>query len=304
MSPSPLSSRRTPATEQLSWQQRIQDFTDLEVFGRPAFDAAKSTVLTIVRLAHSLDDGQHGQRLYRLRAGIHAAFTGIRPRPDLDVIARETYEDFAGDGSTPSTSAHSRQTSPPAITTSSASVAAGGHDDGRDGGDTATIVGSWEEIAKALVANFGILWNLAGAQQARAETRTAGAHLATYLTYLGGGRAGIKRPTPLEVARRLFELHVAQRVVGPVSDTVEQRVDLVQVSADTRTLLDLRRRTAASKLTGMQLQHFGAFYKSSWRANDWMWGRIDGAGWLVNLLLDPQRLLEVTRNRRITVGDG
>jgi patatin-related protein len=289
--------------DRLTWQQRIQDFTDLEVYGRPAFDAAKSTVLTIIRLAHALDDGRHGQRLHSLRAAIHAAFSGVRPRPDLDVITRETYEDFALLGSTLST-----------VSTFAAEVArryyhelsrrCSGADtnDGRDGGATATIAGSWAEIARALVANFGILWKLAGAPQARAETRTAGAHLATYLTYLGGGRAGIKRPTPWEVARSLFELHVAQRVVGPVSDTVEQRVDLVQVSADTRTLLDLRRRTAASKLTGMQLQHFGAFYKSSWRANDWMWGRIDGAGWLVNLLLDPQRLLEVARSRGIAAG--
>ncbi|MGH3420474.1 MAG: DUF3376 domain-containing protein, partial [Streptosporangiaceae bacterium] len=44
------------------------------------------------------------------------------------------------------------------------------------------------------------------------------------------------------------------------------------------------------KLTGLQLHHFGAFYKYSWRANDWMWGRLDGAGWLVHALLDPRRL--------------
>ena len=33
----------------------------------------------------------------------------------------------------------------------------------------------------------------------------------------------------------------------------------------------------AAKLTGMQLGHFAAFLKRSWRANDWMWGRLDGA---------------------------
>jgi len=166
-----------------------------------------------------------------------------------------------------------------------------------------TIVESWREIAAALVADFGILHALARAGSDRAQSRTASRQLATYLGYLLGGRAaGSASPTPLDVAGRLFELHVAQRVVGPVADAAEQKVELVQLSADTRTLLDLRRRTAASKLTGMQLQHFGAFYKSSWRANDWMWGRIDGSGWLVNLLLDPQRLLEVARNRQINQG--
>lgn len=43
----------------------------------------------------------------------------------------------------------------------------------------------------------------------------------------------------------------------------------------------------------MQLDHFGAFYRGSWRANDWMWGRIDGAGWLVHVLLAPARLIEL-----------
>ena len=64
----------------------------------------------------------------------------------------------------------------------------------------------------------------------------------------------------------------------------------MQVSADSRTLLDLKRRRSWDKLTGMQADYFGAFYKSSWRASDWMWGRVDGAGWLVQCLLDPQRL--------------
>ena len=50
----------------------------------------------------------------------------------------------------------------------------------------------------------------------------------------------------------------------------------------------------------MQLHHFGAFYKRSWRANDWMWGRPDGAGWLVHVLLDPRRILRVVHAR---VGD-
>ena len=40
----------------------------------------------------------------------------------------------------------------------------------------------------------------------------------------------------------------------------------------------------------MQFQHFGAFFKASWRANDWMWGRVDGVGWLIHMLLDPARL--------------
>ena len=73
-------------------------------------------------------------------------------------------------------------------------------------------------------------------------------------------------------------------------------MELIQVSADTRTLLAPGHTTALSKLTGMQVHHFGAFYKPSWRANDWMWGRLDGCGWLVHVLLDPRRILAVLEN--------
>ena len=48
----------------------------------------------------------------------------------------------------------------------------------------------------------------------------------------------------------------------------------------------------SQKLYGLELGHFGGFVRSSWRANDWMWGRLDGATRLVELLLDPTRLRE------------
>lgn len=96
------------------------------------------------------------------------------------------------------------------------------------------------------------------------------------------------------VAQRLFDLAAVERAMEPIDVGRDQRVELVQVSADTRTALDPRRDSAKSKLTGMQFHHFGAFYKASWRANDWMWGRLDGAGWLVHILLDPRRLKIVT----------
>jgi hypothetical protein len=48
----------------------------------------------------------------------------------------------------------------------------------------------------------------------------------------------------------------------------------------------------SQKLYGLELGHFGGFVRSSWRANDWMWGRLDGAARLVEALLDPTRLRE------------
>jgi patatin-related protein len=97
-------------------------------------------------------------------------------------------------------------------------------------------------------------------------------------------------PLDPDAAGRLLSLHVAVRGLLARPPSVDQPVDLVQVSADSRTLLDMGRARAADKLTGTQVHNFGAFYKFSWRANDWMWGRIDGAGWLIQCLLDPRRL--------------
>ncbi len=96
------------------------------------------------------------------------------------------------------------------------------------------------------------------------------------------------------VAERLLRLHVYEAVLGGASSLPEQRVQLIQMSAATRNGLD-DRKLPSEKLTGLQLHHFGAFYKRSWRANDWMWGRLDGAGWLVHVLLNPRRLVDVRR---------
>jgi predicted acylesterase/phospholipase RssA len=105
------------------------------------------------------------------------------------------------------------------------------------------------------------------------------------LSYLTAGG----EPSADTVAIRLFHLHITRYVLQPDGLVADQKLEFIQMSADTRTILD-KRTLASQKLTGLQLNHFGAFYKCSWRANDWMWGRLDGAGWLVHMLLDPRRL--------------
>jgi predicted acylesterase/phospholipase RssA len=42
-----------------------------------------------------------------------------------------------------------------------------------------------------------------------------------------------------------------------------------------------------AKLTGIRLGHFAGFYRRSWRANDFMWGRLDAIARIVDLLVDP-----------------
>src|SRR5512132_1446508 len=84
---------------------------------------------------------------------------------------------------------------------------------------------------------------------------------------------------PEEVLRRMLKLDVVQLAFSGASQDVEQEVELVQLSA-----------AHPETLTGVQLHHFGAFYRSSWRMNDWLHGRMDGAAHLVRVLLSTERL--------------
>ena len=48
-----------------------------------------------------------------------------------------------------------------------------------------------------------------------------------------------------------------------------------------------------AKLTGIGLGHFSGFYRRSWRANDFMWGRLDAAARVVDMLVDPRRAAQL-----------
>lgn len=94
-----------------------------------------------------------------------------------------------------------------------------------------------------------------------------------------------------ETLRILIDLAIVQHTFTAGMPVLEQPVDFVQISANTPNGLD-DRATVGKKVAGIQLGHFGSFYKSSWRANDWMWGRLDGAMRLTQVLLNPARLRE------------
>ena len=61
---------------------------------------------------------------------------------------------------------------------------------------------------------------------------------------------------------------------------------------------DASRADPGSKLAGNQMHNFAAFLYRSWRANDWMWGQADAAATLVDLVLDPARLAELSAEAR------
>jgi Protein of unknown function (DUF3376) len=76
----------------------------------------------------------------------------------------------------------------------------------------------------------------------------------------------------------------------------DQEIEFIEISARSRSMFG-GPEEPAHKLAGIQLVHFGAFYKSSWRANDWMWGRVDAVHRLVRILLDPERLRIAARSK-------
>lgn len=101
---------------------------------------------------------------------------------------------------------------------------------------------------------------------------------------------------PRDCLRNLLALEVVEGALRSPFRTVDQAVELLQVSAVTPNALRPTPRPE-DKLTGAQLFHFGAFYKRSWRYNDWMWGRLDGAMRMAQLLFDPERFAQVIADR-------
>jgi predicted acylesterase/phospholipase RssA len=152
---------------------------------------------------------------------------------------------------------------------------------------SASLVGQWA-ARQQTAADLAAGWQRLAEAVAEAAPDLAGILAAgdPVLSYLGRDADTI--------AGRLAQLHIAHTALLPDTQLADQPLELIQVSADTATDLDSRDQ-ATQKLTGLQLHHFGAFYKYSWRANDWMWGRLDGAGWIVHALLDPRRLRTLRR---------
>lgn len=92
-----------------------------------------------------------------------------------------------------------------------------------------------------------------------------------------------------EVVARLLAFETTQDALGGRGTIPDQELEFIEISARSRSMFG-GPEEPEHKLAGIQLVHFGAFYKSSWRANDWMWGRVDAVHRLVRILLDPERL--------------
>jgi len=67
-------------------------------------------------------------------------------------------------------------------------------------------------------------------------------------------------------------------------------VEVFRISPEDATSLINERKTRCRKLAGTALGHFGAFLDKSWRQNDILWGRLDGAERIINALLPDHPL--------------
>lgn len=102
-----------------------------------------------------------------------------------------------------------------------------------------------------------------------------------------------KRSPAFDVLYRILQLEVIQYAFNDRDELNDDTlIELVQISANGTGPLGLPGRNdhAKDKLLGIQIAHFAAFYKQSWRVNDWTYGRLDGCERLVKLLLNPERL--------------
>jgi patatin-related protein len=99
------------------------------------------------------------------------------------------------------------------------------------------------------------------------------------LALQGGPAEAIRRQLVVAVVQGTF---TAPTLDPPVPRFTFRRVGLRQMPG--------LENAGGRVLYGLALNHFGAFLRSSWRLNDWMWGRLDGCAHVAQVLLDETRL--------------
>jgi hypothetical protein len=113
------------------------------------------------------------------------------------------------------------------------------------------------------------------------------------------GRAvldGASDPTGLAVAALLrfyddyedYDAIALQVARSPVGETA--RVGVIRVSPEDATNIVDEVDTKRRKLGGIELAHFGGFFRREWRENDFLWGRLDAAERLIAALV-PDRVI-------------
>jgi predicted acylesterase/phospholipase RssA len=95
--------------------------------------------------------------------------------------------------------------------------------------------------------------------------------------------------------QEVIDAEVIQNALAIGASTTTSQFHFLHASAGIRNALDHPCDSPSTKLAGMKLAHFAGFLKRSWRANDWMWGRLDGAQYIVKALIDQLYLRQLVQ---------
>ena len=270
-----------------AWMEATDPYSRAAMFGLPVFLAARAIVIHLIRRGYQrATDSRLRNKLAKHRAAIEDRSTLLPPgwtdeRGKVRVCLEQA---IAGspDGDLKAMAADLAEQKRHALLI---------------GDGAAALRDAWARLAEATQSLLADLQPLAApdGRPSRADAATA---IGVYQRYFG------QTTQPPQLSDLLLKLALAERALLPADAELDQPVEFVQFSANTRTLLALTDESApapqrldlVTKLRGVEFHHFAAFYKSSWRAWDWMWGRLDGSGWLVHILLDPRRILAVAED--------
>ncbi len=111
----------------------------------------------------------------------------------------------------------------------------------------------------------------------------------------------LEHPSPENLQTQLREItaiEVIRRASGQEADLpTTEPIRFIQLTPLSPTPILERKgaspSSAEAKLTGIRLGHFAAFRHRAWRANDYMWGRLDAATRIVDILLEEVGIIPV-----------
>ncbi len=138
-------------------------------------------------------------------------------------------------------------------------------------------------IARAAKALSGVIQ--IGKLRANAEADAEWARVATGLSNEQGARDALKVAECYRDNYELFDAAVFPLLYDTEVGTPEL-ISIVRVSPDDARALSTE---GSNKLAGTGLGHFSAFLDRSFRTNDILWGRLDGAERIVRSLISPEQ---------------
>ncbi len=95
----------------------------------------------------------------------------------------------------------------------------------------------------------------------------------------------------------LLHLEIVRNAFSIEDPRVPFPFEFLLMSAGIRNSLGHDAASPDRKLAGIKLGHFAGFLKRSWRANDWLWGRLDGVEHMLRVLLDREYLARLQARR-------